>query len=349
MWPFIQSKRHRRKACSSSNRLAASTRRGGRVERLENRLCLSAVNWINPNGGNWDVAANWSTGAVPAAHDDVTINTASAATITIQSGDTESIHSLTTAANDTLSITGGSLSIGWNSTLNGPLTMTGGSLTASGVGVNVTVNGATTLNGATSGGDVYAEGGATLALPRLTSYASFASSFSPRTFQADGKGSVLDISSLSTLAIRGDWNLNAINGGEVDLTGMTSLNGSSEGNINLTDTGGSRIIDTNVTAIVGFRHVNGIDNGITLDGTDQHVADSWTKLTNSSWYVSGGSYALSHLTDIDNSNLSVFNGASLSLPGVTSYAANDTGFYAGAPKAATHRRQACSICPRLRA
>ena len=76
-----------------------------------------------------------------------------AATITIQSGDAETVNSVTTGNNSTLSITGGSLVVATASTLggtlsiaggsvefdagavlNGPLSMTGGSLTASGSG-----------------------------------------------------------------------------------------------------------------------------------------------------------------------------------------------------------------------
>src|SRR6266480_1767921 len=76
------------------------------LEPLEERTLLSAVNWINPGSGNWDVPANWNGGSVPGSGDDVIINTAAPATILIQTGDTEQVNSLTTAANDTLSLTG---------------------------------------------------------------------------------------------------------------------------------------------------------------------------------------------------------------------------------------------------
>jgi hypothetical protein len=32
------------------------------------------ISWTNPNGGDWDVASNWSTDTVPASADDVTIS-----------------------------------------------------------------------------------------------------------------------------------------------------------------------------------------------------------------------------------------------------------------------------------
>src|SRR5208283_354746 len=101
-------------------------------ERLEDRTLPSTVTWMNPAGGNWDNRANWSPANVPGSGDDAVINTTSAATITIQSGDSESVRSLTTASGDTLSITGGSLTVAANSTLSGALAMTGGSLTANG-------------------------------------------------------------------------------------------------------------------------------------------------------------------------------------------------------------------------
>ena len=38
-----------------------------RIEALETRSLLSAVTWINPNGGCWDVGSNWSNGQGPVA------------------------------------------------------------------------------------------------------------------------------------------------------------------------------------------------------------------------------------------------------------------------------------------
>jgi hypothetical protein len=37
--------------------------------------CFAAsISWINPSGGNWNDSANWSTGTVPSATDDVSIS-----------------------------------------------------------------------------------------------------------------------------------------------------------------------------------------------------------------------------------------------------------------------------------
>jgi hypothetical protein len=44
-----------------------------RLNGLENRTLPSAVTWINPAGGNWFDASNWSTGAVPGPTDHIAI------------------------------------------------------------------------------------------------------------------------------------------------------------------------------------------------------------------------------------------------------------------------------------
>ncbi|HVX13888.1 MAG TPA: DUF4214 domain-containing protein [Pirellulales bacterium] len=108
------------------SRRRAHKRAGARFERLEMRSMLSAVSWIGPaTGGNWDVAANWSGHTVPGAGDTVTVNTgATAATIVVRPGDSEAIASLTTGANDSLSLRGGVLSVSATCTLKGPIDVT---------------------------------------------------------------------------------------------------------------------------------------------------------------------------------------------------------------------------------
>lgn len=93
------------------------------MQPLEHRLVLSAVDWTGASGGSWDVGSNWSTGAVPGPADDVTIDTSAAVTITIQSGDNITVKSLTTGANDSLSISGASLATTGDLTNDGTLTV----------------------------------------------------------------------------------------------------------------------------------------------------------------------------------------------------------------------------------
>ena len=124
------------------------------LDELESRRLLSTVSWTGKaDGTSWAVAGNWSDNAVPGASDDVTIGVAGNPTIDISSG-TQSVHSVNST--EPLTISGGSLSVAANSSLSTGLTMTGGSLVASGSGVVFTVTGTTT----DTGGSLYAEGGA---------------------------------------------------------------------------------------------------------------------------------------------------------------------------------------------
>ena len=75
------------------------------VQRLEGREMLSATAWLG-GSGLWSQAANWSNG-VPTASVAATVNPPSAATITIQPGETDAAQSLTLAAHATLSMPGG--------------------------------------------------------------------------------------------------------------------------------------------------------------------------------------------------------------------------------------------------
>ncbi len=99
------------------------------LERLEEREMPSAVSWIGGASGYWDNPANWSGNAVPTPAAQVSINTATQATITVQGGDAESINSLTIGGNDTLSIAGGSINVAANSTNGGTMTVSGGAAT----------------------------------------------------------------------------------------------------------------------------------------------------------------------------------------------------------------------------
>ncbi|MBI1204120.1 MAG: hypothetical protein GC182_16585, partial [Rhodopseudomonas sp.] len=66
-----------------------------------------AVHWVGPDGGDWNTAANWSTGAVPIPHQDVFIDTAG----TVISSGAVDIASLAISAGAILDITGGTFTI----------------------------------------------------------------------------------------------------------------------------------------------------------------------------------------------------------------------------------------------
>jgi hypothetical protein len=108
-----------------------------RLELLEARTVPATVHWINSAGGDWATASNWSTGHVPGPDDDVILDATATPTITHAAG-TDTIHSLTSASNNTLVLTGSTVSLLDTSTLNGPLSLTntqfGGGGTISGPG-----------------------------------------------------------------------------------------------------------------------------------------------------------------------------------------------------------------------
>ena len=223
---------------------------------------------------------------------------------------------ITDTGNSTLALSSGLTNLpGVAATLDGTdaqvanfwTSLTGGSLTVT--------TGSYTLPGLTNvdGSYLIAENGGHLTLPALKSYSS-----NGTYFQATGANSVLDVSALTTVTQQSAWTVYAQNGGEVKLTGLTSLMGTK--GINIIDTGAGTLLDTNLAML------NGVS--VTTDGTDAQVANSWTQFTFSSLTVTGGSYSLPGLTDLDGSDVSVQNAGSLTLGGLKSYSSNGTYFQA---------------------
>ncbi len=85
--------------------------------------------WMNPNGGDWSVATNWSTGVVPGPGDTVLIDEPGNITITYSTG-TTTIQSLT--SNDALVISGGTLNVTQTMLVNNTLSLLGNSSASSG-------------------------------------------------------------------------------------------------------------------------------------------------------------------------------------------------------------------------
>ena len=76
-------------------------------------LTVTPNGWANPNGGNWNVAANWSSGAVPLSTADVSINPIGTApyVVTILPGTAVSANSLTLDDPDVTLLDEGTLTI----------------------------------------------------------------------------------------------------------------------------------------------------------------------------------------------------------------------------------------------
>ena len=135
---------------------------------------LSPVSWINPNGGDWDTASNWSNDAIPIPTDDVTISIGVSKPITHDMANADAVNSVT--SDDPIILSAGSLSIAAASAFGNTFTLSGGTLsggpisftngaTLVGTGSGGTLAGVTldgTLDLATNGGNVTITGGLTL-------------------------------------------------------------------------------------------------------------------------------------------------------------------------------------------
>ena len=92
---------------------------------------MTTAFWKNNARGNWGIAANWTTGAVPGPLDDVAIVTSSPVTVTFSAG-TDKVLSLG-MGQGTLAMTGGSLSVLGNTNLSSITEALGATLTFGGV------------------------------------------------------------------------------------------------------------------------------------------------------------------------------------------------------------------------
>ena len=146
---------------------------------------MGVINWTgNGDGSSWFDQANWENNTIPGSADDAVINVESNPTIQIDgSVNVKSINS-----SENLKVIDGALNI-----TNGLTLASGRSLTADGATASVLVNGASNIDGAS----LYAANGGSMNLPGLTNYES---GDSDDTFiQADGTGSKIDLSSLTSL------------------------------------------------------------------------------------------------------------------------------------------------------
>ena len=214
-------------------------------------------------------------------------------------------------------------------------TYTGGTITAN--GGTPDYSGLTALSGA----NLYANNGAVLAFPGVTSYPAQSAS---TTVQASGTGSLVDLSHLTTLA-GGTYiyvlSVNALAGGKVDLshlnnytTGATAFtaNGTANStpstidlslltgllsdayyNSSLQATNGGTILDP---ILATLNRTN-----LTTDGTGALGTAQISTYTGGTITANGGTPDYSGLTALSGANLYANNGAVLAFPGVTSYPA----------------------------
>jgi len=275
-------------------------------ESLEDRRLLATVNW--DGGGDatsWLDPLNWDTDELPSASDDVVIDVANDVTITHPSGNT-TVNRL--QSHEAFVIAGGTLTVNGASVLSAGLTIEAqATLIADGPAASLVANGVTDVDSA----NLIARNGGVINLPELTSYTHAATSISTDVrIEADGVGSLVNLGNVTTvtgsMANGSDLFIRASNGGKVDLSGTTSIEG---GLVHLSVDGDGDEID--LTSLTSYRG---------------HL---WLYLTSprgSSVKVRGGGRILApNLTTIESVSLSASAGGILSLPSLSSYTHTATG------------------------
>ncbi len=208
------------------------------------------VFWVTNTDGDWNNPANWSTGQVPGPNDDVLIDRPGVdITVTYSSG-TSSVRSL--RSTEAFRIAGGSFTVTNSSRILGAFTIdSGASLTASGIDARFTATGSATINGA----NLFALNGGIISLPFATSYAAGTQNFADRTFRAQGPGSLLDLSTLTSLTggggIFAELFIEALGGGQVNLSGVSTI---PSGNVQVLADGAGSTVD--LSALASFTDTN---------------------------------------------------------------------------------------------
>jgi hypothetical protein len=303
--------------CSSSQHWArkqahASSYRP-QIELLEDRVVLSTIRWINSANGNWEDASNWSGGVVPGSGDDVIIDVPGKITVRHGTGN-DSIQSLISQQNLTI--------IGQSSlTVIEAFSESGARFLNADLASAFTASGPSAIDGAS----LYASNGSTITLPGATSYDALGADFNVMV-RANGAGSRIDLShvtlwqgaggvsngnhilvqaiqggtvDLSQLAQvdAGNTYFQAQDGGQINLTALTSLSGAAVGDSNALEAqgGGAAIEAPNLTSLTNIN--------LTLGGNALLPVAALTRFVNGSLFAGtdngiGGMLALP-LTTID--------------------------------------------------
>ena len=107
------------------------------IDRLENLLLLSTINWSNPAGGDWDTASTWGGSKVPGSSDDVVINEPGGITITHSQSTTDTVKSIT--AHDPINLSGGTVTVSGSVSDSSTINMIGGTLASATIASGTTL------------------------------------------------------------------------------------------------------------------------------------------------------------------------------------------------------------------
>ncbi|MEK6259848.1 MAG: Ig-like domain-containing protein [Planctomycetota bacterium] len=299
---WIQSRRERWLAQVRQRRTRRSIDHRGQlvhvIERLEPRTLLSAISWDGGAGNlSWNSALNWSGDVLPTTADDVSINPVG---ITVTLVGAASVHSLQSNANLTLS--SGALTVGASSALNGNLTLTSSSVTVDGASAQLFANGTTTVNSS----NLFALNGGQLSLLGPASHNAFSVA---TTIRASGAGSSIDLSGMTSF----NGSLSSTSG----VTNYTSIQSLAGGHVQFgntqTLTGQTNISADGAGSLVDLSGVLTLDGGV---GTTFNRIDPFKVTVQNS-----GAIQTPNVTTLKSVSLYAFNGLTLDLHTATSYTA----------------------------
>jgi hypothetical protein len=278
------------------------------LELLEDRTVLDTVHWVNPNGGDWGVAANWDL-RVPLSGDDVVIP-ANFNNININhTTGTDTVASLDSEQNLNV-ITAGSLTVTGAFTQGSNRTLT--------VSTVFTANGATNINNA----NLSAVSAGHINLPGATGFDGTGNR--NLRLEANGAGTLLDLSNVTQFTGAGGpgngsqiqvW---AENGGSIDMRHVATVN---QGNTFFFagGTGGQ----LNLSALTSFTGARNDSSQLEADRGGTILAPGLTAVNNISLVqVGDATFPTTMLSSFLNSNAQVFsfNGSgTLRLPAVTNF------------------------------
>ncbi|WP_017719654.1 Ig-like domain-containing protein [Kamptonema formosum] len=290
------------------------------------------VFWISDSDGDWNNPANWSTGTVPGANDNVAINRLNANPAIAISGNV-SVKSI--RSEESLIISGGSLSVSEESEVNGDLTVSSGSVIAGGEDASFTANGEITFEGASSlsansGGTLTLSGvtaivgstrfeasdaGSTINLPALTSFSDDNSDSAQSVLNA--YGGVISADNLASLT---EVDLSSSYGGTLSLPALTSYTG----NNSITAVGGGVLTLGGLQNLASSTNIVAQDSDSTINlpaltSFSDDTSDSAQSILN----AYGGVISADNLASLTEVDLSSY-ASNLTLPSLTSYAGNNS-------------------------
>ncbi len=208
------------------------------------RLTATSVTnrWLDANIDNsWLTAANWSRGHVPTAGEDAIINPLSeVAAVTLSSG-TQTPRSLQLTGDDSLRVSGGTLTLAQTSTVGSAasLFLSGGQIDGAG---DLVIAGQFNWSGGTIGGagDLFSSG-----ISTITNTATLQRDWNNTggITIAAGASNSLALQSAATLTNAGSLRINSALGGPIDLTSGTAFINTSTGVFDL-NSGANSFIGT---------------------------------------------------------------------------------------------------------